>query len=113
MYPAKIHKRANAPLAALHRRVAPAGLSRTRRPPRQTGHRHPVAGFARTLRALLASIDFRQLAGPAAVLFLWPPRPRHGPATAGQDHHRAGVTRGENRSSRRKPNSTAVLSIQL
>jgi hypothetical protein len=34
-----------------------------------------VAGLARRLRGLPGSVDFRQLAGPAAVFFLWPPRP--------------------------------------
>jgi hypothetical protein len=40
--------------------------------PRRAG---AVAGLARRLRGLPGSVDFRQLAGPAAVFFLWPPRP--------------------------------------
>jgi hypothetical protein len=84
MYPATIRKRASAPSAALYRPAGPAELPGTQ--PRQAGHRHLVTGSARRLRALPASINFRQLAGPAAVFFLWPPRPRHSPATAAQDH---------------------------
>ena len=86
MYPATIHKRASAPSAALYRPAGPAELPGAHRQPRQAGHRHLVTGFARRLRALPASINFRQLAGPTAVFFLWPPRPRHSPATAAQDH---------------------------
>ena len=83
MYPATIHKRASAPSDALDRPAGPAERPGTQ--PRQAGHRHLVTGFARRLRALPASINFRQLAGPTAVFFLWPPRPRHSPATAAQD----------------------------
>jgi hypothetical protein len=88
MCAAKIQKRANAPFAALYRPAGLAGLPGTCRQPRQACYRRLVAGFGRRLRALLASVDFRQLAGPAAVFFLWPPRSRHGPATAAEDHRR-------------------------
>jgi hypothetical protein len=88
MHPAKIQKRANAPFAALYRAAGLAGLPGTRRQSRQADPRRVAAGFARRLRALLASMDFRQLAGPMAVFFLWPPRPRHGPATAAEDNRR-------------------------
>ena len=71
MCPAKVHKRANAPFAALYRSVEPVELPGA---PRQPRHRHTAAGFASRLRALLTSIDFRQLAGPTAVFFLWPPK---------------------------------------
>jgi len=40
--------------------------------PRRAG---AVAGLTRRLRGLPGWADFRQLAGPAAVFFLWPPRP--------------------------------------
>jgi hypothetical protein len=95
MYTAKIQKRANAPFAALYRPAGLAELPGTRRQPRRAGHRRLAAGFGRRLRALLASLDFRQLAGPTAVFFLWPPRPRHGPATTAQDHrpHRGAADR--------------------
>jgi hypothetical protein len=41
--------------------------------PRRAGA--AVAGLARRLRGLPGSVDVRRLAGPAAVFFLWPPRP--------------------------------------
>ena len=88
MYAAKIQKRANAPFTVLYQAAGPARLPGTRRQPHQAGHRRLAAGFACRLRALLASIDFRQLAEPTAGFFLWPSRPRHGPATAAQDHRR-------------------------
>ena len=88
MYPASIHKRANAPFAALYRPARPDELPGTHRQPRQAGHRRLATGSARRFRALLVSMDFRQLAGPMAVFFLWPPRPRHSPAAAAQDHRR-------------------------
>lgn len=96
MYAAKIHKRAHVPFAVLYRAAGPAGLPGTRRQPRQAGHHQLPTRFASRLRTLLASIDFRQLAGPTAVFFLWPPRPCHGsPATTAQDHrgHRGAVNR--------------------
>jgi hypothetical protein len=82
MYPAKIQERPKVPFAAGYQPVQPGEL-----PPstvRQIRHRHPVTESARRLCTLLASIDFRQLAGPTALFFLWPPRPSHGPATATQ-----------------------------
>jgi len=93
MYAAKIQKRANAPFAVLYPAAGPAGLPGTRH---QSRHQQLATRFARRLRTLLASIDFRQLAGPTAVFFLWPPRPCHGsPATTAQDHrrHRGAVDR--------------------
>ena len=96
MYAAKIQKRANAPFAVLYRAAGPTGLPGTHRQSRQTGHHQLSTRFARRLRTLLASMDFRQLAGPTAVFFLWPPRPCHGsPATTAQDHrrHRGAVDR--------------------
>ena len=83
MYPVTIHKRASAPSAALYRPAEPAVLPGARR---RVSRRHLATRLARRLRALLASMDFRQLAGPTAVFFLWPPRPRHSPAAAAQDH---------------------------
>jgi hypothetical protein len=85
MYWTTIQKRAKPPFAALYR---PVELPGTLRQPRRGGHRRLATGFVRRFRAPLASLDFRQLAGPTAVFFLWPPRPRHGPATAAQDHRR-------------------------
>jgi hypothetical protein len=88
MYWITIQKRAKPRFAALYRPVGPVELPRTLRQPRQSGHRRLATGFARRLGALLASIDFRQLAGPTAVFLLWPPRPRHGSAITAQDHRR-------------------------
>jgi hypothetical protein len=79
MYPVKVQGRANAPIAARYRSVAPAGLTgpshQPRHRPRAAGiaSRPRAAGIASRVRALLISRDFRQLAGPMAV-FLWPPR---------------------------------------
>ena len=96
MYAAKIQKRANTPFAVLYPAAGPTGLPGTRRQSRQTGHHQLATRLARRLRTLLASMDFRQLAGPTAVFFLWPPRPCHrSPATTAQDHrrHRGAVDR--------------------
>jgi hypothetical protein len=96
MYAAKIQKRANTPFAVLYPAAGPTGLPGTRHQSRQTGHHQLSTRFAHRLRTLLASMDFRQLAGPTAVFFLWPPRPRHRiPATTAQDHrrHRGAVDR--------------------
>lgn len=83
MYPATLKKRASAPSGALYRPAEPAVLPGVHR---RVNYRHLATGLACRLAALLASMDFRQLAGPTAVFFLWPPGPRHSPAATAHDH---------------------------
>ena len=85
MSPTRVRELPEAPIAGPHRQ---AGRNLAAIPPGRparpaTGTRRAgaaVAGFARRLRGLPGSMDFRQLAGPAAVFFLWPPRPGRGAA---------------------------------
>ena len=85
MPPAKVRELPEAAIAGSHRQAGrdPAAI-RPGRPARPAaGTRRAgaaIAGFARRLRGLPGSVDFRQLAGPAAVFFLWPPRPGRGAA---------------------------------
>ena len=77
MQPTRATEPANAPTGILYRQ--PRHERRTYAA-RQVSHRHartgsPATGFARRVRTLPGSMTFRQLAGPAAVFFLWPPRP--------------------------------------
>jgi hypothetical protein len=88
MHPAKNQELANAPIAGPRRRAERDPVTYPARQARQVRHRYPANGFGRRLCVLLASMDFQQLAGSAAVFFLWPPRPRRRPATA-QDHRPA------------------------
>jgi hypothetical protein len=85
MSPTKIRERPEAPIAGPHRQAGrdPAAIPPGRPVRPATGTRRAgaaVAGFARRLRGLPGSTDFRQLAGSAAVFFLWPPRPGRGAA---------------------------------
>jgi hypothetical protein len=41
-----------------------------------TGRAHRPGRWATGLAARLSSLPYRQLAWPAALFFLWPPRPR-------------------------------------
>lgn len=79
MSPASIREPAKAPVADPHRQAErdPVAIAPGRPAGPATGTRKAgaaVTGLARRLRALPASMDLRQLAGPAAVFFLWPPR---------------------------------------
>jgi hypothetical protein len=88
MYPARTQKLAEAPITGPHRQAERDRVAYTARQAPRASHHHAVRGLARRLLALLASLDFRQLAGPMAIFFLWPPRPRRGPVTDPQDHGR-------------------------
>ena len=85
MPPTRVREQPEAPIAGPRRQSGRAAAAippgRPARP--ATGTRRAgaaVAGFARRLRGLPGSMDFRQLAGSAAVFFLWPPRPGRGAA---------------------------------
>ena len=85
MSPTRVRELPEAPIAGPHRQAGrdPAAIPPGRPAGPATGTRRAgaaVAGFARRLRGLPGSMDFRQLAGPAAVFFLWPPRPGRGAA---------------------------------
>ena len=73
MYPPGTQKPAEAPITGPHRQAERNRVAYTARQAPRASRRHAVRGFARRLRALLASLDFRQLAGPMAMFFLWPP----------------------------------------
>jgi hypothetical protein len=77
MQPTRATEPANAPTGILYRQPRHERRTYTAR---QVSHRHtrtgsPATGFARRVRTLPGSMTFRQLAGPAAVFFLWPPKP--------------------------------------
>ena len=85
MSPTRIRELPEAPIAGPHRQAGrdPAAIPPGRPAGPATATRRAgaaVAGIARRLRALPGSMDFRQLAGPTAVFFLWPPRPGRGAA---------------------------------
>ena len=80
MSPTRVRELPEALIAGPHRQAGrdPAAIPPRRPAGPATGSRRAgaaVAGFARRLRGLPGSMDLRQLAGPAAVFFLWPPRP--------------------------------------
>ena len=77
MQPTRAREPANAPTGILYRQP---GRDRRTSAARQVSHRNtgtgsPATGFARRVRTLPGSMTFRQLAGPAALFFLWPPKP--------------------------------------
>jgi len=85
MSPTRIRELPEALIAGPHRQAGrdPAAIPPGRSARPATGTRRAgaaVAGFARRMRGLPGSMDFRRLAGPAAVFFLWPPRPGRGAA---------------------------------
>jgi hypothetical protein len=69
-------------------------------PPSRPGHAEDGQGFSAGTTGLVgrfAALPFRQLAGPAAVFFWWPPRPGR---TASDGRVGGRWARGETRSPR-------------